>query len=246
MTILLVKPFDFGAFLSENWQYILSFIVLALIVFGVLTLLGRARQASEKRLESLLDNNVDLYLEVLQKNRLFPLIFTKETRYMYLLDGYLAKCDDDKTLATIKKLDKMSLQPKQKVDFYQKRLSYFVQIHNDQEAVNSCDKLKEFLTKAKASNVAKYREIILEAEAIIKIYVEKDVNFIDALIQKATKTQNNVTRGITQYRVARLAYIKQDKELVDKYLSRAKVNVKGTAYEEIVDKAISDKTTLAD
>ena len=100
------------------------------------------------------------------------------------------------------------------------------------------------LTKLKATDTPKYRDILEEGQSLIRIYIDKDVSFIDSLIQKATRTQQKVVRGITQYRVARLAYLKGDQEMVDKYLRRASVNVVGTYYQSIVAEAIADNSQL--
>lgn len=81
---------------------------------------------------------------------------------------------------------------------------------------------------------------------IIKVYVEKDVNFIPSLIAKAAITAHPVVRGITQYRIAKLAYFKQDEQLVTRYLQRAAKNLKGTSYQQIVESALKDSSVLAE
>ena len=62
-----------------------------------------------------------------------------------LLDGYMACADDEKTLVQIEKLDSMKLEPQEKLDFLQKRLSYFALCADAQRACESRDLLAAFL-----------------------------------------------------------------------------------------------------
>lgn len=239
-----MKNLLFANFFADNWKWMVAFVAVALVTFLLLFILSKARDASAKDLDYLYHTNIDTYLERLENNKRLNLVFRKSIILLYKLDGYMAKDDKEQIENTIKQLDKISLEPNDRVEYYQKRVSYFVSVGQNEEVLRTRDMLKNYLIKVKALDTPKYKSILEEAEAIVRIYVNKDVTFIDALIAKAQRTQHPVMRGITQYRIAKLAYYKGDNEMVDKYLAKAKLNVKGTYYQPIVDSAILNKKVL--
>lgn len=234
-----------GEFLRQNWGYLLGFVLMFAVVGVTLRMLADARTHSEKILDKLLVSDVDLYLQRLKDNRRLRWVFRKSIIEFMMLKGYIVKGDDDSALRCIENLDKMKLEPQEKLEFLETRLSFFAERNCARQAVASRDMLVDFLKKHKADKTKKYREIIDEADVIIKVYVEKDVDFIDSLRQKASVTAHPVVRGITQYRIARLAYLKGDKQLTERYLSRAAKNLKGTSLEGQIDSALRDNSVLA-
>ena len=130
------------------------------------------------------------------------------------------------------------------MDFLQKRLSYFISVHENDKAVESCESLCGFLRDAGAQDNEKYAEIIAQAQMLVKIYVEHDVSCIEQLKKEASSTKNDVVRGVTQYRIAKLAHYANDEETVAKYLRRALKNVEGTYYYDIVKQAMENPKIL--
>lgn len=236
----------FTDILAVYWPYIAVFVVVAVLSGVTLGMLSKARTDAAQTLDRLLVTNVDVYLERLTSNKRLKWVFRKSIIQFMLLKGYIVKGDDDKALQCIRALDSMRLEPQEKVEFLQTRISFFATRNNREEALAGRDSLVNFLKKVKADKTDKYREILEEADMIIKVYVEKDVNFIPSLIAKAAKTAHPVVRGITQYRIAKLAYFKQDEQLVTRYLQRAAKNLKGTSYQQIVESALKDSSVLAE
>ena len=233
-----------GEFLQNNWGYLLGFVLMSAIVGITLRMLSDARTHSVKVLDELLVSNVDLYLQRLRDNRRLRWVFRKSVIEFMMLKGYIAKGDENNALQCIENLDKMKLEPQEKLEFLETRLSFFAQRNSAEQAVASRDMLVDFLKRLKADKTEKYREIIAEADAIVKVYIEKDVGFIDNLKQKASVTAHPVVRGVTQYRIARLAYHKGDEQLTKKYLLRAAKNLKGTTFEATIDSALRDNSVL--
>ena len=74
---------------------------------------------------------MDTYLERLNNNKMLSLVFPRSSMLLFKLDGALAKGDDDTTRQIIAKLDKMCLDPGEKVDYLQKRMSFFIYAHDN-------------------------------------------------------------------------------------------------------------------
>ena len=81
-------------------------------------------------------------------------------------------------------------------------------------------------------------------ELIIGVYVEHNTGLIKKLIGRAEHTKNDILRGVTQFRVAKLAWFKGDRELMELYLNRAGKNLRNTLYEPIIEAAKADPGIL--
>lgn len=231
-------------FLNEYWPYILGFVVMAGLVFLFMRLMSSAREKAELTLKQLYHTDIELYMERLENNKRLRLIFRRQLMALYLLDGYMKQGRDEDILRTIGKLDKMKLEPRDKVDYYQKRLSYFVSINNAEEAKKSRDMLVEYLRSVKAMEVEKYRIIAEEADTIIGVYIDRDTTMIKKLTRAAAKTKNDVMRGVCQFRIAKLYYFKGDEENCRKFLESAKRNLKDTYYEPVIEEAEKNLSIL--
>jgi len=211
---------------------------MVILAFVLLRLLLYARRQSEETLKKLLTSNVDVYLERLENNKLLKLVFRKPVLLLYRLDGYLKTGDDGKALRTIRELDGMKLEPRDKVEFLQKRMSFFVSTGDEKEARASLDRLRIFLHSVQADEVEKYKTMLDEGQEIIRVYLDRDVSYMDALLAKAKRTEHPVLRGVMYFRLAKLAHFKGDKEETERDLRLAGETLGGTAYEEIIRQAL--------
>lgn len=233
-----------GAFLKEYWPYVTGFAVMAVLVFLSMRLMSSAREKAEITLKQLYHTDIGLYMERLENNRRLRLIFRKPIMDLFLLDGYMKLGREEDILRTIGEMDRMKLEPRDKVDYYQKRLSYFVSVGNGDEARKSRDMLTDYLRSVKATEVEKYRLISEEADIIIGVYIDRDTTMIKKLTRAAAKTKNDVMRGVNQFRIAKLYYFKGDEENCRKFLESAKNNLKDTYYEPIIGEAEKDLSIL--
>lgn len=230
--------------LKDIWPFLALAAGLFLLCFLWLRFLAKTRDRARVELAALYENDLPLYIERLENNRLLRLVYRRSNLLMMLLDGYLAAGDDTNAERTIALLDGMRLQPAEQVEFYQKRLSYYAAVPDADEARATLCALEAYLTRVKAADAPRYRELLDEARLLVRIYIDRDVQCIGLLQQKAAKTKNPVMRGVTQYRIAKLAYFKGDEETCQKYLNRAAGNVVGTYYEPIVREALKDRSIL--
>lgn len=225
-----------------QWLYLIYGLVIFLIFVGVRFVLNIIRKRTLNELDILLyqRQNFYLYHELLNNKRL-KWIFTKNTIAIMNLKGYLLAGDEELINQTIKELDQRKLEPYEKLDYYQKRFSYFVSKNNQEEASQSLEHLKKLFKKKNEKTQA----IIDEAELIYHIYLLHDTSLIPTLIDKANNQSDPIMRGITEYRLAKLYYYANNSRKVEAYLEKAKENVQGTYWYPIVIEALRDHSILA-
>lgn len=224
-------------FFSAYQPYFIGFAVMAVLVFVLMRLLLNARHVAEDELMRLKGSNIALYLERLENNRRLLLVFRKPVILLLRLEGYMKIGDDVKIRQLIKQLDGMRLEPRDRVDYLQKQMSFFISVGEEFEARASFKRLFDYLRAVKADEVEIYRAMIAEGKEIIRVYLDKDVDYMPKLDEKARSTEHPVLRGVKYYRLAKLSYFKGDREQTEKYLDMASETLSGTDYEEIIRQA---------
>jgi len=228
----------------DNWYLLPVFLVMAAIVFVLLRLQSSLRTRSAGEIERLLVVDPALCAERLENNKLFRTVFRRPLIELWKLQAYMQLGQDENIDRTLAKLSDMKLEPRDRIEFYQQSLSYYAVMGRKDEALAARDSLRRFVYKAKAQDTEPYSTMLEEADIIVGVYIEHDTALIKKLTGKAEHTRDDVSRGIIQYRIAKLAYYKGDAKLLETYLSRAGKNLKGTAYEEIIEKAKTDPSIL--
>ncbi len=232
-----------GSFLSagEFWSaykpFLIAFAIMVVLVFVLMLLLQYARHQAEAELNGLFNHDVNLYLERLENNKRLTLVFRRPVLLLYKLQGYLKTGNDSEIRNTITELDGMKLEPRDKVEYLQNRMSFFVSVGDSAEAKTSFERLSGFLHSVKADEVERYRAMINEGEEIIRVYLDRDLSYMDELKQKAEKTEHPVLRGVMYFRLAKLAHFKGNSKEREKYLALAAETLSGTDYEEIINEA---------
>lgn len=233
-----------GAFLSAYRPFLIAFAIMVVLVFALMLILQYARHTAEAELNTLFNRNASLYLERLENNRLLKLVFRRPVLLLYMLRGYLKTGDDSEIRKIIAQLDGMKLEPGDKVEYLQNRMSFFVSVGDTTEAKLSFEKLRGYLCSVHADEVDKYRAMIDEGKEIIRVYIDRDTSYIDELIEKAERTEHPVLRGVMYYRLAKLSHFKGDIAGRERYLSLAENTLKGTDYEEIIKEALKSPEIL--
>ena len=233
----MIKLISAGEFWAQYKPFIIAFAVMVVLAFILLQFLVFARRQAEQELERLFNSDIERYLERLENNKRLSYIFRKPIMFLMKLDGYLKTGNDDAIRALIKELDGMKLEPRDKVEFYQKRMSFFVSVGEADEAKESFEKLQAYLHSVKADEEDRYRTLLDEGQEIIRVYLDKDVSYMGELKKKAEHTEHPVLRGVMYFRLAKLAHFKGDAEQRAKYLKTAAKTLSGTDYEEIIKQA---------
>ncbi len=224
---------------------IISFVVMVLLAFVLIRLTLSLRASAEKELARLQYSNPALYLERLQNNSRLTWVFRKNEILLMQLDGQMRLGQDAEIQKLIKRLDAQRLLPREKVDYLQKRMSFFASIGDVEEAKDSFEKLATYLRSVKADEVEKYRIMLEEGEEIIQVYLHKNPEYRGALLSKLSATPNPIQRGIRLYRLAKLSWFAQDETAARGYLDQAKPLLAGSDYAPIIDEAQGDPSILA-
>ena len=224
---------------------IISFVVMVLLAFVLIRLTLSLRTSAEKELAQLQYSNPALYLERLQNNRRLTWVFRKSELLLMQLDGQMRVGQDDQIQRLINKLDAQRLLPREKVEYLQKRMSFFASTGNVEEAKASFKNLETYLRSVKADEVDKYRVMLEEGEEIIQVYLDKNPGYRGTLQAKLASTTNPIQKGIRLYRLAKLSWFAQDETAARAYLDQAKPLLQGSDYAPIIDQAGKDLSVLA-
>ena len=223
---------------------ILSFFVMVLLAFVLIRLTLSLRASAEKELAQLQYSNPSLYLERLQNNRRLSWVFRKNEILLMQLDAQMRLGQDEEIQHLISQLDAQRLLPREKVDYLQKRMSFFASTGNVEEAKASFEKLEAYLRSVKADQVEKYRVMLEEGEEIIQVYLDKNSDYRGTLQAKLASTTNPIQKGIRLYRLAKLAWFARDEASARAYLAQAKPLLAGSDYAPIIEQAGEDLSTL--
>lgn len=219
-------------------------VLLMILVFIALYLLSLARAQSERELRALLQRDPRLYIERLENNRRLKLVFRPAVLLLYKLEGYMSLNDDGKCRELIAKLDGMKLQPRDRLQFYQTKLSFYAYAGDGEQAKATLTQLEDFLHKSGADEVDQYKKLLRQARQIVAVYVDKDISMLPKLQRQAAATKDGADRGLLQFRIAKLSHYAGNEDQAEVYLNRAAKNLKNTAYSVIIDSALEDHSVL--
>ena len=219
-------------------------VLLMILVFIALYLLSLARAQSERELRALLRRDPRLYIERLENNRRLKLVFRPAVLLLYKLEGYMILNDDGKCRELIAKLDGMKLQPRDRLQFYQTKLSFYAYAGDGEQAKATLTQLEDFLHKSGADEVDQYKKLLRQARQIVAVYVDKDISMLPKLQRQAAATKDGADRGLLQFRIAKLSHYAGNEDQAEVYLNRAAKNLKNTAYSVIIDSALEDHSVL--
>ena len=219
-------------------------VLLMILVFIALYLLSLARAQSERELRALLQRDPRLYIERLENNRRLKLVFRPAVLLLYKLEGYMSLNDDGKCRELIAKLDGMKLQPRDRLQFYQTKLSFYAYAGDGEQAKATLTQLEDFLHKSGADEVDQYKKLLRQARQIVAVYVDKDISMLPKLQRQAAATKDGADRGLLQFRIAKLSHYAGDEDQAEVYLNRAAKNLKNTAYSVIINSALEDHSVL--
>ena len=224
---------------------IISFVVMVLLAFGLIRLTLSLRTSAEKELAKLQYTNPTLFLVRLQNNRRLTWVFRKSELLLMQLDGQMRLGQNDQIQRLIKNLDAQRLLPREKVEYLQKRMSFFASIGDVEEAKVSFMKLATYLRSVKADEVDRYRVMLEEGEEIIQVYLDKNPDYRGTLQAKLVANTNPVQKGIRLYRLAKLSWFAKDEAAARSYLAQAKPLLAGSDYAPIIEQAGEDLSILA-
>ena len=222
----------------------LIFAAMSVAVFFLLRLQVMLREQMAKNIQVLLAKDPALCLERLNNNRRLAWLYRKPVLLLWKLDCCLALGEDGKARQIVGMLRDTKLEPMDKLELYQKEISFFATSGDPDRAKKAYRDLKDFLKEAGADKEKHYASILDEAEIIIGVYVDHNTALIKKLVGRAEHTKNDIVRGITQFRIAKLCWFKGDTDMMQTYLNRAEKNLQNTYYAPIIKAARTDPSVL--
>ena len=240
-----MNPTALAAFFDTYKLPIISFVVMVALAFALIRLTVAVRASAEKELAQLQYANPTLFLERLQNNRRLIWVFRKNEILLMQLDGQMRLGQDDQIQRLIRILDAQRLLPREKVDYLQKRMSFFASIGEVEEAKESFINLTNYLHSVKADEVEKYRVMLEEGEEITQVYLDKNPEYRSTLLAKLDTTTNPIQKGIRLYRLAKLSWFANDETAARGYLAQAKPLLAGSDYAPIIEQAQENPSILA-
>lgn len=216
-------------------------VLVTLIILGILLLMRKLRSDAlvELRKTLYIEHDPVKYLSML-KSRNLKLVLRKGTLQLMELEGLLYTGNRQETERVIAELETAKLSKAEKLDFYQRKLSYYLSAGDKERATESYKLIDKLLEKETDEKLVQIRS---EAKLLVDVYVRHDVSRLNHLLEKA-KHQKGVQLGITQFRIAKLYHFKKDDASAKNTLREAAANLKGTSWASIVEQAIKDTSLL--
>ncbi|MDO4499643.1 MAG: hypothetical protein Q4B60_00045 [Erysipelotrichaceae bacterium] len=214
-------------------------ITILIVVFIMFLFKLRKQTISELNKVLLIDNNPKLYLELLNNKRL-NLLFEKASIEHLRLKAYLILNDEKLIEDSFDKLDQMKLSKGERVEYNTLKLSYYAKKVNAEKSKEALEELEILLDNARTEES---KEILKDAKIIYEVYVAKN-NTVHKELQKLSKEQNGLKKGITLFRLAKLSNYQGNNDSVNKYLNEALKYSKGSTYELIIEECLKDNSKL--
>lgn len=218
--------------------YLLILVAVSLLFIFVLRALQRSALNELSRTLHV-DNDPDRYQNMLQSKRL-SFVLRRSTVALLQLDGYLYADDAKGVWAACEELEQMRLRQVEKLNWYQKALSYAVTGGDKKRAKDYLGRMQQLLEQEKDSEL---QAVLKDAELLVGVYIDKNTRLIPKLEKLAQKQEGNQL-GLTQYRLAKLHHFDKNDEKAVQYLQKAQQNLEGTVWSQVVRDALEDTTVL--
>lgn len=186
------------------------------------------------------DNDPETYARMLN-SRFLSLVLRRGTVALLKLDGALfsgvpaAVWEVCALLEGIKKL-----KQEERLNWYQKALSFAVMRTDKQHAEAYLTRLVRFLEKEPDESL---KAIVKEAKQLYGVYIEKDAALIDEL-EKDAAVFDGARRGLVLYRLAKLHHFEGDDEKAAGLLNEAAAGLKGNPWFDVAERALADHSVL--
>lgn len=212
-------------------------VLIILILFGLRAL----RRKTTAMLEQVLyvKQAPQLYLELLQNPR-FKLLYRKSTIYLFQLDAYLILDDLHEIEERINLINTLPLTKPEKLDFLMKKLSYSCMKQDQQASKQTLEEWKQLLSSQKNEHA---QRLLMEGETIYRLYIEHDQSLV-SLFHQELQTSEGYRKGLVYYRLAKLAYYRNDNTAMNIYLKQAQSLLKGSTWQETVQEAQHNPSIL--
>ena len=221
-----------------NVVYLLILVAVSLgLIFGL-----RALQKSVlAELSAALyeENDPARYAEMLDSRFLF-LVMRRSTVALLRLDGALFSGSGDAVWEACGILDGIRLKQEERLNWYQKALSFAVTRGDKQNAEIYLTRIDRLLEKEPDESLKAVRA---DAGRLYGVYIQRDTSLI-AEIEGDVASLSGTRLGLELYRLAKLYHYAGDDDKAADALKRAAHELKGSPWLEVAGRALLDPEVL--
>lgn len=145
-------------------------------------------------------------------------LFGNITRKFMILDGYINLKDNNQTISLFDELRNNKLSYGKRINLYQKEISYYLEAKMFDKALASYQDLKN---EGSLINDPRMLQILSESEALIEVYVKKNIEYIDVLIQLINSSKDDLTNVINNYRIAYCYFNNNNVDKAKEYIKKS-------------------------
>lgn len=222
-----------------NLPYLL---VLVGISVGAILLVYFAQKAALKKLSHTLYQNED----IAGYNRLlgslpYRLVLRRATIGLLRLEGAIYTKEEAAVWQAAARLEQLKrLKPGERLNAYQKTLSFAVTAGNAPRAHTALQKLEALLANEKDDRL---QAVLADARLLVGVYINKDVGLLSDL-RALEEKQTGQRKGLTQYRLAKLYHFAGKPQTAQKCLEGAVENLAGNPWQAVAQAALEDDAVL--
>lgn len=222
-------------------QIVLWTVLIAIIIIILNLVLIKLRSQSVTELDRILyvNQNPQLYLQLLENKRL-KLIFPDSAIQLMRLNAFLMIGDSSAIESQMHAIDRLKLTKGESIEYQTKKLSYFCSIRNKEQALAARNQISALIGSSKNQ---KNHEILEDADRIYRIYIENDVSLIKPLKQ-IMETQSGTQKAITAFRIAKLYHVQKDDASAISYLEKGVGPSINSSYRAIINECLNDPSKL--
>ena len=185
------------------------------------------------------ENDPGRYASMLNSRYLF-LVLRRGTVALLRLDGALFAASADAVWQACAVLDSAKLKQEERLNWYQKALSFAVMQADEQHAKDYLDRIVSFLERESNEEL---KAIRAEAGQLYGVYMEKNTGLISELEETAAGC-DGARLGVVLYRLAKLYHFAGDEAGAARRLKKAVVHLRNSPWLDVAERALLDPSVL--
>ena len=221
-----------------NIVYLLVLVAVSLgLILGIRALQKSALAELSQTLY--IENDPERYARMLNSRFLF-LVLRRGTLALLRLDGALFSGSSDMVREACAKLEGIKLKPEERLNWYQKALSFAAMQADEQQTELYLTRIERFLEKEPDKGL---QAVCAEARLLYGVYIKRDTALIPALEDDAS-AYSGQRLGIVLYRLAKLYHFAGDDDKAAERLKRAVRNLDNSPWLDVAERALRDPSVL--
>ena len=215
-------------------------ILIAVSLFFIIGLRALQKYALAELSKTLYEkNDPERYMQMLN-SRFLVMVFRRNTIAMLRLDGALMSGSADTVWDTCSLLMTIKLRQSERLNWYQKAMSFAVTISDNKRAKEYLDLIDDFLEKESDQAL---QDVRTEAHLLYGIYIKKDTSLIP-ILESSRTTCKDSQLGLILYRLAKLYHYAGDRAKSIERLDAAIGHLDNSPWLDVAKRARIDTVVL--